>query len=174
MRSSFTRNVTIGLLALGTLALSAAVYTAGGQTIHGYSIVINRPFRDCNLQRMSSDDFISFGAHQIHAKRLDLEAISIVGTGVVAYALHHTILRQHSAKVAAAVAGVGMGAGPHAYSQILTRRYPIDVTHDAAEISQRMAPYALAFGDDGSFSQRANAVLWAAALVALGACDAQY
>lgn len=164
---------SIALLVLFALVLSAMAPTcAKAQTWRGYSITVRAP--DCRLADKSSEDFITDGANQIYARRWQLEGIRIGGAFVASWAVHHFILRNHPT-AAAFAGGVGVGLIPHIRSQVIQRRYPIDLSHDAAQAAQSMVPFILTESHkDHSFWGHVQAGLTASAVVLGSACWAQY
>jgi hypothetical protein len=116
---------------------------ARAQTWHGYTV--SQPPADCNLKRVSSDNFIGDGRRgTITAPRYQLHAISI-GTSVVASYAVRKVFRLGPVK-SAAIGGLGVGLLPHVRSVLIQRRYPIDPGDIVADATMRMAPFMVAVG----------------------------
>ena len=158
------------LAALVTLASSA-----NAQSWHGYSFTVGKP--DCRLAARSSEDFITDGANQIYARRWQLEGIRIGGAFVASWAVSKFFPSDRvrsSPVISSFIGGVGVGLLPHLRSQIIQRRYPIDLAHDGAQAAQSMIPFILAQGHkDHSLSGHINTILTASAILLGTACWAQ-
>jgi hypothetical protein len=134
------------VMILLTIGLPRVVH---GQTWHGYSISQSPP--DCNLARMSSDNFIGDGrAGTITARRYQLHLISIGSAALASVAVNRLL---HLAPVKSAfVGGVGTGIIPHYRGAIVQRRYPIDPGDVVADATMRMIPFIVVNGHkDHSF-----------------------
>ncbi len=141
------------------------------QTWRGYSITVGAP--DCRLADRSSEDFITDGANQIYARRWQLEGIRIGGAFVASWAVHHFLMPKHPVG-SAFVGGVGVGLLPHLRSQVIQRRYPINLSHDAAQAAQSMIPFIMTEShQDHSLAGHVQSFLTVSAVVLGTACWAQ-
>lgn len=155
------------------MALSVmAPRCARAQTWRGYSVTVRAP--DCRLAARSSEDFITDGANQVYARRWQLEAIRVGGAFAVSEIIHRIFLPHHKT-AAAVIGGVGVGLLPHVRSQLIQRRYPIDLTHDAAQAAQSMVPFLVTEGEHArTWSGRLDAAIATTAVLLGTACWAQY
>lgn len=142
--------------------------TAHAQTWHGYSI--RQSPADCNLRRVSSDNFIGDGRRgTIVAPRYQLHLISIGSSALAAVAVRK-ILRLSPAK-SAAFAGVATGLLPHYRTVIVQRRYPIDPGDLIADATMRMIPFMVVDGHkDHSFGGHVRTAFTVVASYAAVAC----
>lgn len=145
---------------------------AHAQTWRGYSVTVGAP--DCRLAARSSEDFITDGANQIHARRWQLEGIRVGGAFAASWAIHQFIWPNHPVR-SAFVGGVGVGFLPHVRSQLIQRRYPIDLAHDGAQVAQSMVPFILAESHrDHSIGGHIMTAIEAATVLLATSCWAQY
>ncbi len=157
---------------LMVLLVAFAPRCARAQTWRGYQVTVGAP--DCRLAARSSEDFITDGSNQIYARRWQLEGIRIGGAFLASWAVHHFVLPKRPV-LSAFVGGVGVGFIPHIRSQLIQRRYPIDLSHDAAQVAQSMVPFIVVESHkDHGIGGHVNAALTTAAVILGSACWAQY
>lgn len=133
----------LAFVVLMTVLCAVLPTCAQGQTWRGYSV--SQPAADCNLRRVSSDNFIGDGRRgTITAPRYQLHLISI-GTAVVATVAVRELLHLSPAK-SAALGGLGVGLLPHYRGAIIQRRYPINPGDVVADATMRMIPFMVVDG----------------------------